>query len=316
MAFEFISPEIDRYIGAIIVLAIFGFIVYLISRLGGGKEGAQRGAPGLTGERGPRGEPGERQAPEISTKKEVKNLEERIKNLEVIGKVEIKNIDVIIRNLKLIIEMIDEHKENPNAIPIIKQRIQNFVGPLFKNIGRLENELKENLRQLEEFEKKELSGLVKQFKQLKEKLIDERRRLSNGSILADEEKVIRVYVYKIHRTIHEAKKEFLLTKKGLEEGVKKSGEAKTQFINLIKEGIIELDKGGTGNAKNCFENAMRYMGEMRKMLKGMENIEKVKEKISKHELKDLEDEKKLKKIMRKISLKYGYQKAKRTIFRK
>ena len=33
MAFEFISPEVDIYIGAVIVVAIFGFLVYLISRI-------------------------------------------------------------------------------------------------------------------------------------------------------------------------------------------------------------------------------------------------------------------------------------------
>ena len=51
MAFQFISPEIDPYIGAVIVVAIFGFIVYLISHIKGG-EGRQGGTLGPAGSSG------------------------------------------------------------------------------------------------------------------------------------------------------------------------------------------------------------------------------------------------------------------------
>jgi len=303
MAFQMISPEIDPYMGAVIVIVIFGFIVYLVSHLSGrGSRGGQRGPPGPRGEHGERGEPGPPGGPaeeevEEEAEGEAENLKELIEKLKGINQVEIKKTDEILTTLKSVIGLIEEYKDKPDAILLIKQRLEQLK-PLVIYEEKLLQELLKILRKVEEFEKDELIKLNYQLGQVKKDLMLERGILSKKDKKAIGEKnKIRLYVEKIKE---EALAEFKLTKKELKNGEIVLINFDKFFIALLNEGIVSLNQGDTATAKKNFEQSIEYIKQIKKVLEYMGKLDEIKRKILNHELKDFKREKHAANILKKI----------------
>jgi hypothetical protein len=301
MAFQFISPEIDPYIGVAIFIAAIGFIIYLATQIKG--EGG--GIVGPRGPRGPAGPPGpsplvEPRIPErVASDEKIEIEEEDIKRLEQLEQAEIKDVDKIITALRVIIELIDKYKEQPNALLLIKQKLVQLK-PLVRNVEVLHNELKKILEQLVEFEKKEVKQMIYKLGQVKLDLYREKKVFWKKKLNKKQQKVRELIEAYVERIKNEALSEFKITVKQLKSGVTYLNKFDKKFMRDFYDGVLALDAGDIKTAKDHFYECIGYMNCVKGVLRHMEKVERVKEKITHHELKDFRRENDAKRLLRKI----------------
>jgi len=158
MAFEFISPEIDPYIGAVIVIAIFGFLVYLIARIKMARSEAPSPGRGSSKKKGKgllKRLFGRKKGTEIENEEELLNqlrdLENQLRSLERADMEDIARAKAYLESVKT---MIEKYKDSPRALKKIgKKMLWNRL--LFKEINKITKRMKETYKLLDGYVKLE-----------------------------------------------------------------------------------------------------------------------------------------------------------------
>lgn len=223
-----------------------------------------------------------------------------VKGLEKLEQQGIENVERIINDIKKIINLLKNKKlqTDPNAINEVAAKLDE-IAPLAVGLHAIETRIAGLIRDLEAWEAKDFKMILEEMDSLKYELSATQYY---GKIINQDQanKVARYITAKMMELKKIKEDEFDLVKTKLEQGVSAIINFEAEFEARYRQGVELLRTRNFNTAITSFEECVSYLRKIENMLRYEEKIEKVIEKLEKHELRNIKTEEQLEMLLIKV----------------